>query len=87
MNPDVAAAALHLGRDGVLTREQASLFGRVARDGLVSVRPELRALLYGGVLLAVAGVGLFLRENQDRVGPVAIALLLAAEPPPASRST
>lgn len=76
MNPDVAAAALRLGRDGVLTREQASLFGRVARDGLVSVRPELRAVLYGGVLTLMAGVGVLVRENLDRIGPVAIASAL-----------
>lgn len=54
------------------------MFLRVARRDLVSVRFELRALLYAGVLLAVSGVGLFLKENQDRIGPVAIASLLAA---------
>jgi hypothetical protein len=50
----------------------------VARRDLVSIRFELRALLYGGVLLAVSGVGLFLKENQERIGPAVIASLLAA---------
>jgi hypothetical protein len=39
----------------------------------VSVRAEIRAALYLGVLLLVSGVGLFLKENVDRIGPSAIA--------------
>jgi len=43
----------------------------------VSVRAELRVLLYGGVLLAAGGLGLFLKENHDRLGPVFIAAVVA----------
>lgn len=78
MNPDVAAAVDRLGRQGVLTTAQAGLFGRVARRELVSIRPELRLLLYGGVLAVMGGVGLLVRQNLDRIGPVAIAAVLWA---------
>jgi len=80
MNPDVAAAVERLGRETVLTPLQTALFGRVARRELVSVRPELRFLLYGGVLAVMAGVGMLVQQNLDRLGPVAIAsgLWLAA---------
>jgi hypothetical protein len=39
----------------------------------VSVRAEIRAALYLGVLLLVSGVGLLLKENVGRIGPSAIA--------------
>jgi hypothetical protein len=73
MNPDVALAVEELGRNGTLTTPQARLFHRVALRRLVSVRPELRLLLYGGVLAVMAGVGELVRQNLDRIGPVAIA--------------
>jgi hypothetical protein len=73
MNPDVALAVEELGRSGTLTTPQARLFHRVALGRLVSVRPELRLLLYGGVLAIMAGVGELVRQNLDRIGPVAIA--------------
>ncbi len=44
----------------------------------MSVRAELRLLLYGGVLLAAGGLGLFLKENHERLGPVFIAAVVAA---------
>jgi len=78
LNPEVADAVGVLREKEILSTGQAELFLRVARRDLVSVRFELRALLYAGVLLAVSGVGLFLKENQDRIGPVAVASLLAA---------
>lgn len=78
MKPEVVEAIGALRQKEILSPAQSATFLRVARRDLVSVRSELRALLYVGVLLAVSGVGLFLKENQDRIGPVAIALLLAA---------
>jgi hypothetical protein len=78
LNPEVADAIGVLTEQGILSPDQSATLLRVARRDLVSVRFELRALLYGGVLLAVSGVGLFLKENQERIGPVAIASLLAA---------
>ena len=73
MNPDVVAAVRRLGREGILTPAQSGLFGRVAGDELVSVRAELRLLLYGGVLAVMGGVGVLVQQNLDRLGPVAIA--------------
>jgi Predicted membrane protein (DUF2157) len=78
LSPEVAEAIGGLREKGILSSDQSAAFLRVARRELVSVRFELRALLYGGVLLAIAGLGLFLKENQDRIGPVVIASLLAA---------
>ncbi|HEX7616653.1 MAG TPA: hypothetical protein VF554_15425 [Thermoanaerobaculia bacterium] len=72
MNPDVAAAVEYLREEGVLTASQAHLFARVARRELVSLRLEIRAALYAGVLLLTGGIALFVNENRDRIGPAAI---------------
>jgi hypothetical protein len=72
VNPDVAAGVERLRGEGVLEDLPASLFGRVARRELVTVRLEIRAALYLGVLLLTAGVGLFVKENHERIGPAAI---------------
>ena len=77
MNPDVAEAVAALERSGTLSPAQARLFGSVARRELVSVHAELRLLAYAGVLLAMAGVGMLLHDNLDRIGPLAIASALA----------
>lgn len=77
MNPEVVEAIPALLEKGALREEQAGALLRVARGELVSVRMELRALLYAGVLLAVSGVGLFLEENHDGIGPASIASILA----------
>jgi hypothetical protein len=72
VSSDLAAAVEGLRGEGVLTDTQSGLFGRVARRELVSVRLEVRSALYLGVLLLTAGVGLFVKENHDRIGPAAI---------------
>ena len=77
MSPEVAAAVERLRGQGVLSAEQAALFSHVARRELVSVSPELRVLLYGGVLVAMAGVGLLVKQNFERIGPLAVAGALA----------
>ena len=76
MNPDVVAAVERLRGDGVLEDLPASLFGRVARRELVTVRLEIRAALYAGVLLLTSGVGLFLKENHAQIGPAAIGIAI-----------
>ena len=76
MNPDVVDAIERLRERRVLSDAQAAPLLRVYRGELVSVEPELRATLYVGVLLLVSGVGLFLKENHERIGPAAIAVLL-----------
>jgi hypothetical protein len=75
-SPDVASAVRVLGRDGVLTPGQATLFGRVARGELVSLSPVLHMLLYGGVLATTGGVALLLRGRVADLGPLTVALLL-----------
>lgn len=78
MNPDVVDAVAALERSGTLSSSQARLLSRVARGGLVSVHGELRLLAYAAVLVATTGVGLLVRENLDRIGPLAIVSVLAA---------
>src|SRR5882762_3026912 len=73
LNPDVIAAVTRLRGDNVLSAPQATLFDRVARGHLVSVRLEIRLLLYVGVLLLTSGVGVLLVEHQHEIGPLAIA--------------
>lgn len=77
LNPDIAQAIPRLVESGALPPEKAPHLLRVARGELVSVRWELRALLYLGVLLVTGGVGLLVKENLDRIGPVAIAWAIA----------
>ena len=76
MNPDVAQAIPALRDRGLLPAEEAPRLLRVARGELLSVRAELRALLYAGVLLLTGGVGLLVEQNLERIGPVAIAAAL-----------
>jgi hypothetical protein len=78
MNPDVAAAVERLQRDAVVLPEQGARLGRAARRELVTLRPELRGILYGGVLTVTAGVGVLVQQNLDRIGPVALASALWA---------
>lgn len=73
MQPEVAGAISSLKEKGVLGDPPASYLLRVARGDLVSVRFEIRTLLYLGVLLLTTGIGLFVKENHDRIGPAAIA--------------
>lgn len=78
MNPDVVEAIGRLRDGNVLSQAQSSLFLRVARRELVSVRMEIRLALYAGVLLIASGVGIFLKENHEHIGPAAIAALIGA---------
>jgi hypothetical protein len=78
VNPDVAAAVDALLERGVLTEEQARVPRRAARGALVSLRGELRVLLYAGVLLASAGAGLLVKANLPVIGPMGIAAGLGA---------
>ncbi len=73
MQPEVAGAISSLKEKGVLGDPPASYLLRVARGDLVSVRLEIRTVLYLGVLLLTTGIGLFVKENHDRIGPAAIA--------------
>jgi hypothetical protein len=74
MNPDVVRSIEDLRTRGVLSESQAALPSRVARDEVVSIRAELRAALYAGVLLVTTGAGLLVRQNLEAIGPLGIAL-------------
>lgn len=50
--------------------------GRIARRELVSLRGPLRFVLTCGILLVAGGIGLFVKENAERIGPLAIAAAL-----------
>jgi hypothetical protein len=77
VNPDVVRAIASLKAGDVLSAEQAAFFDRVARRGLVSVRFEIRTLLYVGVLLLTSGVGVLVALHQEEIGPLAIAAGIA----------
>ncbi|HNX96551.1 MAG TPA: hypothetical protein PKK12_02630 [Candidatus Aminicenantes bacterium] len=73
MNPDLISALERLRSDRVLPEATVARLLRMARGQLVSLHAELRLALYAGVLLVVTGVGLLLKENLTRIGPLAIA--------------
>jgi len=77
VNPDVVAAITRLRAENVLSVQQAVLLDRVARRRLVSLRLEIRVLLYVGVLLATSGIGLLVAEHHRAVGGWAIAGAIA----------
>jgi hypothetical protein len=77
VNADVVRAIAGLRASRVLSAEQAAFFDRVARRGLVSVRFEIRTLLYAGVLLLTSGVGVLVALHQEEIGPLAIATGIA----------
>jgi len=47
------------------------------RGQVFSLHTELRVTLYAGVLLVMAGVGIVLARNLERIGPIAIVLAVA----------
>jgi hypothetical protein len=67
--------ALHA--DGVI--DDATAAHALARDRgeVFSLHLELRVAMYAGVLLLMAGVGMVLARNLDRIGPLAILLTIA----------
>ena len=66
-----------LHAEGVI--DDATVSRTLARDRRVvfSLHHELRAALYTGVLLVMAGVGMVLAPNLDRIGPLGLVLAIA----------
>ena len=62
---------------GVLGPTEAARLRAVERREIFSVYPELRALSWAGVMLVVAGVGVLVSKNLDRIGPAALASAIA----------
>ncbi len=77
MQPDIVAAIDRLEGENVLPPPTAASLRRVAKGDLVSIRFELRALLYSGVALIASGIGFFVKEHYRQIGPVAITLVLS----------
>ncbi len=67
--------ALHEQR--MLDDETASRAVALDRGEVLSLHGELRATMYAGVLLVMAGVGTILARNLDRLGPAVIVLSVA----------
>jgi len=66
-----------LHAEGVI--DDATVSRALARDrgAVFSLHHELRATLYTGVLLVMAGVGMILTPNLDRIGPLGLVLAIA----------
>jgi len=47
------------------------------RREIFSIYPELRVMSWGGVMLIVAGVGVLISKNLDRIGPVLLGTAIA----------
>ena len=67
-----------LDDEGALDRGTIALAVARERHELVSVATLLRAMLYSGVLLVTAGLGVLLARHLDRLGPLGIVAALAA---------
>jgi hypothetical protein len=78
VNPDVVRAIDDLTPKGILSPQIAPRLRRVAAGELISVRRELEILLYFGVALTVAGAGLLVKQNLDRIGPLTVAIAIGA---------
>jgi hypothetical protein len=61
---------------GRITPADAALPRALESRQLFSVRRELRAVLYVGIAAVTAGASLIVKENLDRIGPLAITLAL-----------
>ncbi len=46
------------------------------RPAVFSIQPELRAMAWAGVMLVASGVGIVIRKNIERIGPIALATAL-----------
>jgi hypothetical protein len=73
LEPEIRAA--HAA--GLLDDATASRAVALDRGEVFSVHGELRLALYVGVTLVMAGVGMILARNLDRIGPLAIVLAVA----------
>jgi Predicted membrane protein (DUF2157) len=73
LKPEIEA--LHVA--GVIDRESTDQYLAIESGKVFSVFYELRIVLYLSVLMLTTGIGLLIKEHYDRIGPVAIVLLVA----------
>lgn len=66
-----------LAASGVL--QAAELEPALARDrrAIISVAGELRIAMYAAVAMVISGLGIFVKQNLDRIGSMTIVLVLA----------
>lgn len=75
-SPEVAEAVPKMVASGILAPATAAPLLREARGELLSIRAELQAVLYAGVLAVVGGVSLLVKQNLERIGPMVIAIAI-----------
>ena len=66
-----------LHAEGLIDDATASRALAGDRGEVFSLHQELRVTMYAGVLLVMAGLGLVLARNLERIGPLAILLAIA----------
>jgi hypothetical protein len=66
-----------LKRAGVITEPVAAQAAALERGAIFSVFEELRFALYAAVAAITAGIGLLVKDNLDRIGPITLIGLLA----------
>lgn len=66
-----------LGKRGILSSDQQAPISEVEQQRLFSLHWELRAMLYIGILLLSAGLGLLVYDNFDRIGQGALLAAIA----------
>jgi hypothetical protein len=67
-----------LHREGLIEDATAVRAIAIESRSLFSVFEELRLALYASVAAIIAGLGILLKRNLDRIGPLALILVLAA---------
>jgi uncharacterized membrane protein len=66
-----------LKKAGVITEPVAAQAAALESGTIFSVFEELRFALYAAVAAITAGIGLLVKDNLDRIGPVALIVVLA----------
>jgi hypothetical protein len=66
-----------LHRAGVIDDATAARAIAIDRGAVFSVFQELRVALYAAVALITSGIGIFIKQNLDRIGPITIIATLA----------